>query len=50
MNAKLSGKTALILGGTGGMGLAAAKSFLKAGAKVIITGRDENRIEDAKVN
>jgi len=48
MDTKLSGKTALILGGTGGMGLAAAKAFLKSGAKVIITGRDENRIEDAR--
>ena len=41
----LKDKTALIAGGTDGIGLAVAKRFVKAGAKVIIAGRrDGDRI------
>ncbi|WP_343303436.1 SDR family oxidoreductase [Chitinophaga niabensis] len=38
---KLQNKTALITGGTSGIGLATAQDFIREGAKVIITGRDE---------
>lgn len=38
---KLQNKTALITGGTSGIGLATAQDFISEGAKVIITGRDE---------
>jgi NAD(P)-dependent dehydrogenase (short-subunit alcohol dehydrogenase family) len=38
---KLSDKTALITGGSSGIGLATAKQFIAEGAKVIITGRNE---------
>lgn len=46
-NKLLSGKIALVTGGTTGIGYAIAKAFLKASAKVVITGRDESRIERA---
>ena len=37
------GKTALISGGTSGIGLACAKLFLAGGAQVVLVGRDEER-------
>jgi NAD(P)-dependent dehydrogenase (short-subunit alcohol dehydrogenase family) len=37
-------KTALITGGTGGIGLAIAKALLKAGYQVTITSRDQARL------
>lgn len=42
------GKTILITGGGSGIGLEAAKQFLQAGARVLITGRDESKLEEAK--
>ncbi len=38
---RFEGKTALVTGGSSGIGLAAAQAFAAEGARVIITGRDE---------
>lgn len=44
---KFNNKTALITGGTNGMGLATAREFIKQGATVIVTGRSENSVRKA---
>ena len=44
---KLQNKTAVITGGTTGIGFATAKQFIEEGARVIITGRDEGRLINA---
>ena len=43
----LKGATALVTGGSNGIGLAIAKRLVAAGAKVAITGRDERRLAAA---
>ena len=40
----LKGRTALVTGGSSGIGLEIAKSFMRAGANVIITGRNEEKL------
>lgn len=44
----LSGKTVVVIGGSSGMGLATAKAALAEGAKVVITGRSEERLRSAR--
>jgi hypothetical protein len=44
---KLQGKVAVITGGTEGIGLAAAKLFVKEGAYVFITGRRQRELDEA---
>jgi uncharacterized oxidoreductase len=44
----IQGKTILITGGASGIGLASARQFLAEGANVIITGRNEAKLNAAK--
>jgi NAD(P)-dependent dehydrogenase (short-subunit alcohol dehydrogenase family) len=47
MTKKLEGNTAVITGGTEGIGFATAKLFVKEGAYVFITGRRQKELEEA---
>src|SRR5262245_20111548 len=42
---KLSNKVALVTGGTSGIGYEAAKLFVAEGARVIVTGTDQERLD-----
>ena len=44
---KLKGQTALITGGNSGIGLATARLFVAAGARVAITGRNNTTLDAA---
>ena len=44
---KLDGKIAVITGGSTGIGLAAAKLFVREGAYVFITGRRQKELDEA---
>jgi NAD(P)-dependent dehydrogenase (short-subunit alcohol dehydrogenase family) len=46
---KLAGKVALVKGGNSGIGLATAKLYSQAGAKVVVTGRDRATLHEAVV-
>jgi 3-oxoacyl-[acyl-carrier protein] reductase len=48
MELGLDGKTAIVLGGTAGIGLASAARFAREGAKVAICGRNADRLEAAR--
>lgn len=46
-NEMLKGRCALITGGTSGIGYAIAEAFIEAGAKVVITGRSQSKLDKA---
>jgi NAD(P)-dependent dehydrogenase (short-subunit alcohol dehydrogenase family) len=42
---KYTGKRAVVIGGTQGIGLATVKALLEGGAEVLVTGRNEQKLE-----
>src|SRR3989338_3431022 len=48
MSGKLSGKVALVTGGTSGIGLATARLFMEEGARVVVTGSSEASVAQAR--
>lgn len=47
---RLSGQKVVVMGGTSGIGLAAAKQLAEAGASVVVTGRNPDKIADVRQN
>ena len=43
----LEGVRALVTGGTSGLGFAMSQALAEAGARVVLTGRTEQRVQDA---
>lgn len=42
---KLSGKVLVVIGGTSGLGLSAAKAFVREGARLVVVGRSTEKIQ-----
>ena len=47
MHLQMEGKGYLVVGGTAGMGLAAARALAREGASVVVVGRDADRGKNA---
>src|SRR5262245_44764065 len=41
----LTGKVIVVIGGTSGLGLSAAKAFARCGAKLVLVGRSEEKLK-----
>ena len=50
MDLQLDGKKALVTGSTAGIGFAIARAFAREGTSVVITGRTQQRVDDAIEN
>jgi len=48
VSGQLEGKVAIVTGGTRGLGLAIARTFLSEGASVVVTGRNEGSADEAR--
>ena len=48
MDLQLNGKTAVVTGSTAGIGLAIASLLAREGATVVINGRTQERVDEAK--
>ena len=48
MSRHLENKKLVIIGGTTGLGLSAAKAFVSEGAQVVVTGRNKDSVAEAK--
>ena len=44
---QLQNKNIVIIGGTTGMGLSAASSFIREGAHLVVVGRNEHSVQEA---
>ena len=44
----LKNKNIVIIGGTTGIGLSAAKAFIANGANIVVVGRNRNSVAEAK--
>src|SRR5947207_3620939 len=49
MTSKLSGKVALVTGGSAGIGLGIARRFAEEGARVFVTGRRQSELDKAVI-
>src|SRR5579862_6364953 len=47
--APLAGKSLVLIGGSTGLGLSAARALVGAGARVLIVGRDQTALESALI-
>ena len=47
MDLKLKGKTAIVTGSTAGIGYAIAKRLAEEGVEVVITGRNQAKLDEA---
>jgi len=48
MTSTLQNKSLVVIGGTSGLGLSAAKAFIAAGAQVVVVGKNPEKLEEAK--
>jgi NAD(P)-dependent dehydrogenase (short-subunit alcohol dehydrogenase family) len=45
---RLTGKIIVVIGGTSGLGLSAARAFVKEGARVVVVGRNRDKVRGAE--